>query len=205
MPDFADLCLPPCRNGKPPTLPGQQHGHLEQLGLGHHTSMAHWTHVPYPAEQRHPPACGSRAAFYHHLVGKSPVQGSSTLWISGLQKTAFAYKQEVESLEGMWVLCSTRLSGAGTIDALLPMVRMPACARLTLFLPLSQLSEGNVLMTVYRANSRVSALRLHQVKVNDGDWHHMQLELRSSRDNPEAQCLATMAFDYGLHQVWGAS
>ncbi|XP_060132979.1 cadherin EGF LAG seven-pass G-type receptor 2 isoform X2 [Zootoca vivipara] len=63
------------------------------------------------------------------------------------------------------------------------------------------LSEGNVLMTVYRANSRVSALRLHQVKVNDGDWHHMQLELRSSRGSPEAQCLATMAFDYGLHQV----
>ncbi|KAL8168510.1 UNVERIFIED_CONTAM: Cadherin EGF LAG seven-pass G-type receptor 2 [Gekko kuhli] len=63
------------------------------------------------------------------------------------------------------------------------------------------LSEGNVLMTVYRANSQVSALRLHQVKVNDGDWHHLQLELHNSRDSPEAQCIAIMAFDYGIHQV----
>ncbi|KAM6454465.1 cadherin EGF LAG seven-pass G-type receptor 2 isoform 4-T4 [Liasis olivaceus] len=63
------------------------------------------------------------------------------------------------------------------------------------------LSEGTVLMTVYRTNSQISALRLHQVKVNDGDWHHLQLELHSSWDNPEAQCLAIMAFDYGLHQV----
>lgn len=56
-------------------------------------------------------------------------------------------------------------------------------------------------MTVYRANIQISALRLHQVKVNDGDWHHLQLELHSSWDNPEAQWLAIMAFDYGLHQV----
>ncbi|XP_060087564.1 cadherin EGF LAG seven-pass G-type receptor 2 isoform X2 [Heteronotia binoei] len=63
------------------------------------------------------------------------------------------------------------------------------------------LSEGNVLMTVYRASSQVSALRLHQVKVNDGDWHHLQLELHNSRDSPEAQCVAIMAFDYGMHQV----
>ncbi|KAF7254507.1 Cadherin EGF LAG seven-pass G-type receptor 2 [Varanus komodoensis] len=64
-----------------------------------------------------------------------------------------------------------------------------------------RLRDGNMLMTVSRANSQVSSLRLHQVKVNDGDWHHLQLELRSSRDNPEAQCLAIMVFDYGLHQV----
>ncbi|XP_053103347.1 cadherin EGF LAG seven-pass G-type receptor 2 isoform X2 [Hemicordylus capensis] len=63
------------------------------------------------------------------------------------------------------------------------------------------LSEGSVLMTVHRANSQISALRVHQVKVNDGDWHHLQLELHNSRDNPEAQCLAIMTFDYGLHQV----
>ncbi|XP_062834481.1 cadherin EGF LAG seven-pass G-type receptor 2 isoform X1 [Anolis carolinensis] len=63
------------------------------------------------------------------------------------------------------------------------------------------LSEGHVLMTVYRANSQVSALRLYQVKVNDGDWHHLKLELHSNKDYLDAQCLALMAFDYGLHQV----
>lgn len=64
-----------------------------------------------------------------------------------------------------------------------------------------QLNEGNLLMSFHRASSRVSVLRLHQVKVNDGDWHHLQLELRSSKDSQESRCLAVMALDYGLHQV----
>ncbi|XP_019369272.1 PREDICTED: cadherin EGF LAG seven-pass G-type receptor 2, partial [Gavialis gangeticus] len=64
-----------------------------------------------------------------------------------------------------------------------------------------QLNEGNLLMSFHRASSRVSMLRLHQVKVNDGDWHHLQLELRSSKDSQESRCLAVMALDYGLHQV----
>lgn len=57
------------------------------------------------------------------------------------------------------------------------------------------------MMTVYHANSQVSGMRLHQVKVNDGDWHHLQLELHNSKDDPDVQCLAVMTFDYGLHQV----
>uniref|UniRef100_A0A8C4W938 Cadherin EGF LAG seven-pass G-type receptor 2 n=1 Tax=Gopherus evgoodei TaxID=1825980 RepID=A0A8C4W938_9SAUR len=45
------------------------------------------------------------------------------------------------------------------------------------------------------------ALRLHQVKVNDGDWHHLQLELRRRRESTEVE--AVLALDYGLHQVRG--
>uniref|UniRef100_A0A674K493 Cadherin EGF LAG seven-pass G-type receptor 2 n=1 Tax=Terrapene triunguis TaxID=2587831 RepID=A0A674K493_9SAUR len=41
------------------------------------------------------------------------------------------------------------------------------------------------------------------VKVNDGDWHHLQLELRRGQESAEAEGLAVLALDYGLHQVRG--
>ncbi|XP_069489759.1 cadherin EGF LAG seven-pass G-type receptor 2 isoform X2 [Ambystoma mexicanum] len=65
-----------------------------------------------------------------------------------------------------------------------------------------QLTEGHAMMTLHRASSRVSILKLDQVKVNDGDWHYLQLEMRSrKRQSPEPQALAIMTFDYGLHEV----
>ncbi|TFK00729.1 izumo sperm-egg fusion protein 3 [Platysternon megacephalum] len=64
-----------------------------------------------------------------------------------------------------------------------------------------QLSEGHVLMSVSQPGGRGWALQLHQVKVNDGDWHHLQLELRHGRESAEAEGLAVLALDYGLHQV----
>ncbi|XP_044871039.1 cadherin EGF LAG seven-pass G-type receptor 2 [Mauremys mutica] len=64
-----------------------------------------------------------------------------------------------------------------------------------------QLSEGYVLMSVSQPGVQGWALRLHQVKVNDGDWHHLQLELRRGRESTEAEGLAVLALDYGLHQV----
>ncbi|KAG6928014.1 cadherin EGF LAG seven-pass G-type receptor 2, partial [Chelydra serpentina] len=64
-----------------------------------------------------------------------------------------------------------------------------------------QLSEGHVLTSVSQPDGRGWTLRLHQVKVNDGDWHHLQLELRRGRESVEAEGLAVLALDYGLHQV----
>lgn len=64
-----------------------------------------------------------------------------------------------------------------------------------------QLSEGNVLLAVYRGSNQVSLLRLPQVKVNDGDWHQLQVELRGAHEGTEPQYRASIAFDYGLHQV----
>uniref|UniRef100_A0A8C8VMJ4 Cadherin EGF LAG seven-pass G-type receptor 2 n=1 Tax=Pelusios castaneus TaxID=367368 RepID=A0A8C8VMJ4_9SAUR len=55
---------------------------------------------------------------------------------------------------------------------------------------------------VSRAGGRGWALQLHQVKLNDGDWHHLQLELRRGRESAGAESLALMTLDYGLHQVW---
>ncbi|XP_058860276.1 cadherin EGF LAG seven-pass G-type receptor 2-like isoform X2 [Acipenser ruthenus] len=64
-----------------------------------------------------------------------------------------------------------------------------------------QLSEGNVLLAVYRGSNQVSLLRLPQVKVNDGDWHQLQVELRGAHEGTEPQYRVSIAFDYGLHQV----
>ncbi|XP_075766558.1 cadherin EGF LAG seven-pass G-type receptor 2 isoform X2 [Pelodiscus sinensis] len=64
-----------------------------------------------------------------------------------------------------------------------------------------QLSEGHVMTSVSRPGSRGWTLQLHQVKVNDGDWHHVQLELRRGRGSAEAGGEAVLALDYGQHQV----
>ncbi|XP_032898448.1 cadherin EGF LAG seven-pass G-type receptor 2 isoform X3 [Amblyraja radiata] len=64
-----------------------------------------------------------------------------------------------------------------------------------------QLREGNVMLNVYRSSSQVTALTMDQIKVNDGDWHHLQLELKSSRDGTEAKYTALISIDYGLHQT----
>ncbi|XP_069797890.1 cadherin EGF LAG seven-pass G-type receptor 2 isoform X4 [Narcine bancroftii] len=64
-----------------------------------------------------------------------------------------------------------------------------------------QLSEGNVMLNVYRSSSHVTALTMDQIKVNDGDWHHLQLELRSYKDGMEIRYTARMSIDYGHHQT----
>ncbi|XP_078098403.1 cadherin EGF LAG seven-pass G-type receptor 2 isoform X5 [Mustelus asterias] len=64
-----------------------------------------------------------------------------------------------------------------------------------------QLDEGNVMLSVYRSSSRVTALTMDQIKVNDGDWHHLQLELKSSKDGMESKYTAVMSIDYGHHQT----
>ncbi|XP_051890612.1 cadherin EGF LAG seven-pass G-type receptor 2-like isoform X2 [Pristis pectinata] len=64
-----------------------------------------------------------------------------------------------------------------------------------------QLSEGNVMLNVYRSSSQVTALTMDQIKVNDGDWHHLQLELKSSKDGKETKYTALMSIDYGHHQT----
>ncbi|XP_072134760.1 cadherin EGF LAG seven-pass G-type receptor 2 isoform X3 [Mobula birostris] len=64
-----------------------------------------------------------------------------------------------------------------------------------------QLSEGNVMLNVYRSSSQVTALTMEQLKVNDGDWHHLQLELRSSKNGKETKYTVLMSIDYGHHQT----
>ncbi|MBN3295144.1 CELR2 protein, partial [Amia calva] len=60
-----------------------------------------------------------------------------------------------------------------------------------------QLSEGSVLLVVQRGGEEVESLQMEELKVNDGDWHHLQLELRAGR--AATSCQAILSFDYGQH------
>ncbi|XP_028652386.2 cadherin EGF LAG seven-pass G-type receptor 2 isoform X2 [Erpetoichthys calabaricus] len=64
-----------------------------------------------------------------------------------------------------------------------------------------QLSEGNIFLALYIGSRSVSSLRLDQVKVNDGDWHYLQVELKSTQEDSDSKYQAIIYFDYGLHQA----
>ncbi|XP_063274455.1 cadherin EGF LAG seven-pass G-type receptor 2 isoform X3 [Prinia subflava] len=81
------------------------------------------------------------------------------------------------------------------------LLRAGAGSRLTLIL---QLSEGQVEAGAWQGGARLATLRLPQAKVNDGAWHHVELELRGGSGlNPSATLLLLLNLDYGRHQVVG--
>ncbi|MFT7804338.1 cadherin EGF LAG seven-pass G-type receptor 2 [Arapaima gigas] len=61
-----------------------------------------------------------------------------------------------------------------------------------------QVQDGAVLLSLQLGEGRATSLHLDELKVNDGDWHHLQLELRrqaASSERPQA----ALTLDYGLH------
>ncbi|XP_054660054.1 cadherin EGF LAG seven-pass G-type receptor 2 isoform X3 [Grus americana] len=79
------------------------------------------------------------------------------------------------------------------------LLRASAGPRATLTI---QLSEGQAEADVWQGGSRLAWLRLPHAKVNDGDWHHLQLELRGAPGRtPTTTLLLLLALDYGRHQA----
>ncbi|KAJ8258826.1 hypothetical protein COCON_G00178380 [Conger conger] len=63
-----------------------------------------------------------------------------------------------------------------------------------------QLRNGSVLMSLQRAeDSTVS--RLEAVKADDGDWHHLQLQLRGGWAGVTTRHQVILSLDYGLHMA----
>ncbi|KAI1230842.1 Cadherin EGF LAG seven-pass G-type receptor 2, partial [Lamprotornis superbus] len=80
------------------------------------------------------------------------------------------------------------------------LLRAGAGARLTLIL---QLSEGQVEAAAWQGGARLATLHLPQAKVNDGAWHHVELELRGGPGRSPSATLLLLTLDYGRHQAVG--
>ncbi|KAK0145976.1 Cadherin EGF LAG seven-pass G-type receptor 1 [Merluccius polli] len=55
---------------------------------------------------------------------------------------------------------------------------------------------------VSQGSREVGVVEFPEVRVDDGAWHHLQVELRSVREGKETQYLAQVSLDYGMFQRW---
>lgn len=64
-----------------------------------------------------------------------------------------------------------------------------------------QVSEQQVRMEVLLREQLIGSLSFPQVRVNDGEWHHLLVELRSVKDGKAIKYMASVSLDYGMYQV----
>lgn len=56
-------------------------------------------------------------------------------------------------------------------------------------------------MEVISKHHLVATLGFPQVRVNDGEWHHLLVELRSVKDGKDIKYMAAVSLDYDMYQV----
>lgn len=81
---------------------------------------------------------------------------------------------------------------------------MPVCLWLLTFplcFALFQVSRTHVSFQVFLGSRRVALLEFSQVRVSDGEWHHIQVELKSIKDEKDIKYIALVSLDYGMFQV----
>lgn len=61
-------------------------------------------------------------------------------------------------------------------------------------------SEQHVRLDVLHKQQRVASLSFSQIRVNDGEWHHVQMELSSVKDGKAIKYMATVSLDYGMYK-----
>lgn len=54
---------------------------------------------------------------------------------------------------------------------------------------------------VFVGTQRVALLDFPQVRVSDGEWHHILVELKSGKDGKDIKYMAMVSLDYGMFQV----
>uniref|UniRef100_A0AAY4BX72 Cadherin EGF LAG seven-pass G-type receptor 1 n=1 Tax=Denticeps clupeoides TaxID=299321 RepID=A0AAY4BX72_9TELE len=62
------------------------------------------------------------------------------------------------------------------------------------------ISNRHVRFQVFSGVRRVALLDLTQSHVNDGEWHHLLVELKSVKDGKDIKYLALVTLDYGMFQ-----
>ncbi|KFV10929.1 Cadherin EGF LAG seven-pass G-type receptor 1, partial [Tauraco erythrolophus] len=63
-----------------------------------------------------------------------------------------------------------------------------------------QILNSYVQFEVYSGLSQVASLKMSQLRVSDGEWHHLLIELKSAKDGKDIKYLAVMSLDYGMYQ-----
>ncbi len=54
---------------------------------------------------------------------------------------------------------------------------------------------------VLLGEQKVAELNFPEVRVNDGEWHHLLVELRSSKDGKDTKYMANVYLDYDMFMV----
>uniref|UniRef100_A0A4W5NLX5 Cadherin EGF LAG seven-pass G-type receptor 1a n=1 Tax=Hucho hucho TaxID=62062 RepID=A0A4W5NLX5_9TELE len=62
------------------------------------------------------------------------------------------------------------------------------------------ISDQYVRFEVFLGSERVAVLGFPQVRVNDGEWHHVLVELKSVKDGKDIKYMALVSLDYGLFE-----
>ncbi|XP_077449680.1 cadherin EGF LAG seven-pass G-type receptor 1 isoform X2 [Stigmatopora argus] len=61
-------------------------------------------------------------------------------------------------------------------------------------------SEQQVRMEVLQREQMVASLSFPQVRVNDGEWHHLLVELRSVKEGKAIRYVAAVSLDHGMYK-----
>ena len=56
-------------------------------------------------------------------------------------------------------------------------------------------------LEVWFQDELVASLAFAQVRVSDGEWHHLLVELSSFKDGQDIKYMASVSLDYGMYQV----
>ncbi|XP_066580030.1 cadherin EGF LAG seven-pass G-type receptor 1 isoform X2 [Amia ocellicauda] len=62
------------------------------------------------------------------------------------------------------------------------------------------IGNSHVQFEVYLGDTQVAILKFPQTRVNDGEWHHLLIELKSVKDSKDIKYLAMVSLDYGMFQ-----
>ncbi|XP_043944319.1 cadherin EGF LAG seven-pass G-type receptor 1 [Protopterus annectens] len=63
-----------------------------------------------------------------------------------------------------------------------------------------QITNRSIHFEVFSGIIQLANLKMTQVRVNDGEWHHLLVELKSAKDGKDIKYLATLSLDYGMYQ-----